>query len=120
MQTLSQLAEALDNARLARGLSYKALAARCGLTPLAVRHALQGKTALRATNLMALADELGLELVLVPKTVAASLAGASDPASKNVVNDAPRPVFTTPLERLIGDMNARALAASHARGVAKK
>lgn len=73
MKSLQALAAELEAARLARGLNYKTLAERTGLSALAVRQALQGRTALRATNLMALADELGLELALVPKEMAASL-----------------------------------------------
>lgn len=78
MKTLQSLATELEAARLARGLNYKTLAERTGLSPLAVRQALQGRTAVRATNLMALADELGLELALVPREMAASLRSAGE------------------------------------------
>lgn len=140
MKTLDELATALEEARHAKGLTYKDLAARTGLTPLTVRHVLQGKAAVRATNLMALAAELGLELVLVPQAVAASLAGERAPAQEAplryasvagepgpntppMVRDIGGPsaetgarAFTTPLERLIADMNARALGVAGAKG----
>ncbi len=92
MKTLQSLAAELEAARLARGLTYKTLAERTGLSTLAVRQALQGRTALRATNLMALAEELGLELALVPREMAASLRSASaDPtAAPRVLSDVER------------------------------
>jgi transcriptional regulator with XRE-family HTH domain len=92
MKTLQSLAAELEAARLASGLNYKTLAERTGLSTLAVRQALQGRTALRATNLMALADELGLELALVPSAMAASLRSASeDPAATpRVLSDVER------------------------------
>lgn len=113
MKTLSELAAVLENARRAQKLSYKDLAARSGLTPLTVRHVLQGKAAVRVTNLMALADELGLEMVLVPKTVAIGLAGTRESVQEPLQRYGPQPAapsgaFTTHLDRLIGDMNARA------------
>ncbi|QHE84223.1 helix-turn-helix domain-containing protein [Hydrogenophaga sp. BPS33] len=140
MKTLDELATALEEARHAKGLTYKDLAARTGLTPLTVRHVLQGKAAVRATNLMALAAELGLELVLVPQVVAASLAGARAPAQqaplrygsaagepatgrvpmvregRGLLEEPGAKAFTTPLERLIADMNARALGVAGAKG----
>jgi len=94
MNTLQALAAELETARLARGLPYKTLAERTGLSPLAVRQALQGRTALRANNLMALADELGLELALVPKEMAASLRNAS-------VEQATAPRVLSDVERLL-------------------
>lgn len=75
MKTLADLAEALSAARQVQNLTIKDLAARAGMTPLAVSQALEGKSALRAQNLMALADALGLELLLVPKVVAQSMGG---------------------------------------------
>lgn len=73
MQTLDELASALEAARKAERLSYADLAKAAGLTPLATRRALAGKTAPRFTSLVALADRLGLEFVLVPKVVAEGL-----------------------------------------------
>lgn len=92
MKTLQSLADELEAARLARGLNYKTLAERTGLSALAVRQALQGRTAVRATNLMALADELGLELALVPREMAASLRSAAEtpPAHPRLRSDVER------------------------------
>lgn len=52
-------------------MTLAALATNTGLTPLAVRQILDGKVSPRISNAMAL-SELGLELVLMPKTAAAS------------------------------------------------
>lgn len=94
MKTLAELAQVLEEARSRGGLDYKDLAEKTGLTPLSVRNALQAKTALRATNLMALADVLGLELVLVPKAMASSLKGQE-----------PNAVFVPMMERVLQSTN---------------
>jgi transcriptional regulator with XRE-family HTH domain len=73
MNTLIELSSALQAARREQKLSYKDLAAATGLTVLSVRRALDGSTASRATTLMALADCLGLALLLLPKPVATGL-----------------------------------------------
>lgn len=73
MKTLGEFAQALSQGQKSQKVSAKDLAERTGLSPLAVRQILAGKAAPRLTNAMALADELGLELVLVPKVVAQSL-----------------------------------------------
>ena len=76
MKTLQEFADALTEAQKARKLTAKELADSVGLSDLSVRKILSGQTAPRLTNAMALASELGLELVLVPKEVAQSLSGA--------------------------------------------
>ena len=76
MKTLQEFADALTHAQKARKLTAKELADSVGLSDLSVRRILSGRTAPRLTNAMALASELGLELVLVPKEVAQSLSGA--------------------------------------------
>lgn len=73
MKTVQQIAEALEAARRVRQLDYQAIADRAGLTPLSVRQVLQGKTAPRITTLMAIAAELGLEVLLLPTIVAQGL-----------------------------------------------
>lgn len=73
MQTLHQLAATLETARRQRRMSYDELARGAGLTPLATRRAMQGSAAPRVTTLMALAGQLGLEVVLVPSVVAQGL-----------------------------------------------
>ena len=77
MKTLEEVAEVLESQRRALRVTYDELATAAGLTPLATRRALQAQTAPRVTTLMALADKLGLEVVIVPKPVAAGLASAS-------------------------------------------
>jgi len=107
MKTLAELAHVLEGARKRQKLSYKALAARVGLTPLAVSQALSGKSALRAHNLMALADELGLELMLLPKVVARSYQPGSTPAdsaSMDMRNESP--AYVSQLDRLLGTLSA--------------
>lgn len=106
MKTLAELGHALDEARRKKGLSNKDLAARIGLTPLTVGHVLSGKSAVRATNLMAMADELDLELVLLPKAVAETVGQAQPPAA---------PGYTTPLDRVLQRLNEGATA-TRARG----
>lgn len=73
MKTLSEVAERLESERRRLKLDYQTLAGKTGLTPLSVRSALQGRTAPRVTTLMALADQLGLEVLLLPKVVARGL-----------------------------------------------
>jgi len=73
MKTLAEVAATLEQARQQRKLPYEELARAAGLTPLATRRALKGQAAPRVTTLMALAERLGLELVLLPKVVAQGL-----------------------------------------------
>lgn len=89
MRTLAEFAAALTNAKKTRKLTANALAQRTGLTSQAVRQILAGETAPRLTNAMALASELGLELVLLPKDAAQSLA-APPQAPRTVVSDVER------------------------------
>jgi len=82
MKTLLEVAALLEDERHRLMLDYQALAERTGLTPLSVRNVLQGRTAPRITTLMAIADQLGLEVLLLPKVVAAGLQShtAQEPA----------------------------------------
>lgn len=73
MKTLREMAIRLEAERQRLKLDYQAIAAATGLTPLAVRSALQGRTAPRITTLMAIADQLGLEVLLLPKALATGL-----------------------------------------------
>lgn len=83
MKTLGDFARALSQQQKEQKVSAKDLAERTGLSPLAVRQILTGKSAPRLTNAMALAAELGLELVLVPQAVAKSL--SSEPPAERTV-----------------------------------
>jgi transcriptional regulator with XRE-family HTH domain len=82
MKTLQEISVRLETERKRRGLKYVDLAAATGLSVLSVRQALHGQVAVRVPSLMALADQLGLELILVPKLVAQSLQAESKPAAK--------------------------------------
>lgn len=73
MKTIADVAGTLQQQRLQREVPYDELAQAAGLTPLSVRRALHGQTDARITTVMSLADKLGLELVLVPKQLAATL-----------------------------------------------
>ncbi len=73
MKTLLEMAQRLESERQRLKLDYQAIAEKTGLTPLSVRSAMQGRTAPRITTLMAIADQLGLEVLLLPKVVATGL-----------------------------------------------
>lgn len=89
MNTIGEFSQALSEAQKARRVTAIDLAERTGLSPQAVRQILSGVAAPRLTNAMALASELGLELVLLPKEVARSMAGASM-AERKVLTDVER------------------------------
>lgn len=99
MQTLSQLSRHLENERQRLQLDYQELADKTGLTPLSVRSVLQGKTAPRITTLMALAESLGLEVLLVPKALASGLQAQVE---------APAPAALSRVDRIVADTAARA------------
>ncbi|RYF57020.1 MAG: XRE family transcriptional regulator [Comamonadaceae bacterium] len=92
MQTLRDFAVAITHAQKDRGLTAKELAARTGLSDQAVRTMLHGEAAPRLTNAMALADALGMELVLMPKAAADGFrrSASSEPASRTVISDVER------------------------------
>ena len=87
MKTLHDFATSLKASQKAQRVTAVELADRLGLSAQAVRQMLAGTTAPRLTNAMALADELGLELVLVPKEIAQSLSqpAKADRATKSDV-----------------------------------
>jgi ribosome-binding protein aMBF1 (putative translation factor) len=89
MNTLADFAQALRTASEARALSAPDLAAAAGLSPVAVRSVLRGEAAPRLTTCMALANAVGMELVMVPKAVAEGLA-AQEPADAPVLTDVAR------------------------------
>lgn len=94
MQTLAEFSRALAAAQKASRVTATALAQKTGLSALAVRKILSGESAPRLTNAMALASELGLELVLLPKEAAQSLAG-SPQAERTVLTDVERRLQVT-------------------------
>lgn len=107
MKTLSEIATRLEDERQRLMLDYQALAERTGLTPLSVRNVLQGRTAPRITTLMAIADQLGLEVLLLPKVAAAGLQSHS-------VQE-PAPPALSRVDRIVAETSQLAAAAAGAR-----
>jgi transcriptional regulator with XRE-family HTH domain len=73
MKTLSEVGARLQDAKSDRNVSQKELARRTGLTPVTLRGVFNGATDARISTIMTLADELGLELLLVPKVISRSI-----------------------------------------------
>lgn len=92
MKDVLSVARSLRESMKAARLTYKDVADRTGLSYLAVRNAMQGKSAARLSTLIAVADAVGLEVVLLPKLVAKSFTG--DPSQSE-----PRPLSL--VERLV-------------------
>lgn len=91
MLSLKDFASTLTRAQKERKLSATALAQRAGLSDQAVRAMLHGEAAPRLTNAMAIADALGMELVLVPKAAAEGLREGQQPQrARTVVSDVER------------------------------
>lgn len=89
MQTLQEFAQVLTHAQKQQRVTANALAHQTGLSPQSVRQILAGVTAPRLTNAMALAAELGLELVLLPRSAARSLSEAAQ-SDRTVLTDVER------------------------------
>jgi len=104
MKTLSEVASRLEDERRRLMLDYQALAERTGLTPLSVRNVLQGRSAPRITTLMALADPLGLEVLLLPKVVATGLQAHSV--------EEPAPPALSRVDRIVAETSQLAAAAA--------
>ncbi|HWW07419.1 helix-turn-helix transcriptional regulator [Collimonas sp.] len=83
MKTLSELAATLRQAKDRLALSVVAMSRNSGLTAVTIRGVLAGKNDPRLSTLMTIADQLGLEVVLLPKAVASSIA-AKSPAEEEV------------------------------------
>ncbi|MET0265127.1 MAG: helix-turn-helix transcriptional regulator [Duganella sp.] len=80
MKTLTEVGASLQQARAERGVTQQALALQTGLTPVTMRGVFTGKTDARISTIMALADQLGLELLLVPKVISAAIDPPKSPA----------------------------------------
>jgi transcriptional regulator with XRE-family HTH domain len=89
MHTLADFSKLLTEAHAARKITINDLAERTGLSRKSVSQILAGQTAPKITNAMALANELGLELVLLPKGAAGSIAAAPQ-AERKVLSDVER------------------------------
>ncbi|MDB5773391.1 MAG: transcriptional regulator, family [Burkholderia sp.] len=73
MHTLREIADALQQARQDNSIRIRELTEKTGLTAVTVRRLLEARADSRLTTLMAVADELGLEVMLIPKSISASI-----------------------------------------------
>lgn len=105
MKTLREMATRLEAERQRLKLDYQAIAAATGLTPLSVRSALQGRTAPRITTLMAIADQLGLEVLLLPKVLATGL----EAHGATGAGEGPEPALSQ-VDRIVAQTRLRAQA----------
>ena len=91
MSTINQLGSALDAQRAQTGLSVTDLAERSGVARAAVYRFMNGGD-IRMSTLIAMADTLGMDMVLVPKAVGPSLrAHAASSPTAPATRDAPPP-----------------------------
>ena len=90
MTTLPVIADALRDAARRNGMTQLRLAEAAGVSPRTLTHVLSGQEDFRVSTLLALADRLGLQLVLMPKPAAAGwLAGeTAGPPVRSTVNEA--------------------------------
>ena len=100
MPSLADIAETLRDAAKRQGLTQARLAEAAGVAPRTLTHVLSGQEDFRLSTLMALADRLGLEMLLVPKGAAAAVA-AGEPLRPPV-----RSVVTQALDALHGSPDA--------------
>ncbi|MGH6640731.1 MAG: helix-turn-helix domain-containing protein [Polaromonas sp.] len=107
MKTLSEMAMRLESERQRLKLDYQAIAEKTGLTPLSVRSALQGRTAPRITTLMAIADQLGLEVLMLPKVVAMGLEAQAGEGPLPALSRVDRIVAETSLRSVPGGKGLR-------------
>lgn len=73
MKTLAELSHTLLQAKEQLALPVVAMSRNTGLTAVTIRSVLAGKSDPRLSTLMTLADQLGFEVMLVPKALAASI-----------------------------------------------
>ncbi|AMP00320.1 helix-turn-helix family protein [Collimonas arenae] len=73
MKTLSELSSTLREAKDQLAMPIIDMSRNTGLTAVTIRGLLAGKNDPRLSTLMTLADQLGLEVMLVPKALAASI-----------------------------------------------
>jgi len=101
MITVEQLATALRD-RIARsGMTQKALSVEAGVSRQTLSKILSGQADLKVTTLFALADKLGMEVMLLPKDIAPDVAAKdefesrTEPLVKSVVDAAMERIGTT-------------------------
>ena len=74
MKSLFDIASVLRSQAASIGITQEVLRERAGISRRTLTHVLGGQQDFKMTTLLAVADKLGLELVLVPKAAAAGLA----------------------------------------------
>jgi len=86
MKVAQRIAEVLRSAKREHNFSTVELERRTGLTAVSIRAALAGTKDSKLSTVIAIAHELELDLVLVPKAVSASIAppGAAAPQVKTL------------------------------------
>ena len=82
MNTLQSIADSLNHAR--QGATDVDLSSKTGLTRQSVGRALSGQQNFNVTSLLAIAEALDMEVVIVPKGTARALAGTTNPLAPHV------------------------------------
>ncbi|MES2887668.1 MAG: helix-turn-helix transcriptional regulator [Pseudomonadota bacterium] len=80
MNSLRELSAVVRQALAASQLSQEALSAQAGITRRTLRLLLDGEHDFKLTTLFAVADKLGLQLLLLPRGAAAGLDAGTTPA----------------------------------------
>jgi transcriptional regulator with XRE-family HTH domain len=97
MITLQQLATALRDQMARLRITQEALGIESGISRQTLSKVLSGRSDLKVTTLFALADRLGMEVMLIPREIAPGMASAdeSEPRIKSVVQSAMERIGTT-------------------------
>lgn len=92
MTTLSSISTLLKERQRASGMSQEELRACAGLSRQTMTNVLSGEQDYKLSTLIAVADRLGLEVVLMPKSVASGLQVSPQPREvvPSVVDEALR------------------------------
>lgn len=90
MKTITGLSGRLREGLVHAKITQAELKSRAGISQRTLTNVLSGKEDFKVSTLLALADRLGLELLLVPKGAATALAfdEATEPVVKSVVTAA--------------------------------
>jgi transcriptional regulator with XRE-family HTH domain len=97
MKTALEVGNRLQEARREKHKKLVDLVDSTGLTAVTLRNVLEGKTDARVSTIIAIAQEVGLELVLVPTQIANSIesSSAKPVAIESLVDRALRSQFST-------------------------
>jgi transcriptional regulator with XRE-family HTH domain len=82
MKTLQQFAAALRDRVKQLKLTQESLSAYAGISRQTLAKVLSGRSDFKITTLVALADRLGLEVVLVPKETAPGILWTTEPQTR--------------------------------------